>query len=96
MNPGRKFSISTREPAGAGLVTVPQDGFAELTSVGVRPAFRRRGIARAVAARLAREGLERGVRCVFLMAMGENEARIYERAGFFRTSDVLHISLPGS
>lgn len=84
---------ATGEPAGAGLVTVPYEGFAELTSVGVRRAFRRRGIARVMAARLAREGLESGMTCVFLMAMGEDEARIYERAGFVRTSDVLHISL---
>jgi len=34
--------------------------------------------------------------CVFLMAMGEDEARIYARAGFVRSSDVLHISLPNS
>jgi predicted GNAT family acetyltransferase len=75
-------------------VTVPRGGFAELTSVGVRRGFRRRGTARAVSALLAREGLGRGMTCVFLMAMGEDEARIYERAGFVRTSDVLHISLP--
>ncbi len=87
---------STLEPAGAGLVTVPQDGFAELTSVGVREDFRRRGIAEAMAAFLAREALAGGMTCVFLMAKGDAEARIYERAGFERTSDVLHISLPDS
>jgi len=87
---------ATGEPAGAGLVTAPQGGFAELTSVGVRQEFRRHGIAQAVTARLAREGLERGMTCVFLMAMGEDEARIYARAGFVRSSDVLHISLPNS
>jgi ribosomal protein S18 acetylase RimI-like enzyme len=84
---------STREPAGAGLVTVPQEGFAELTSVGVRANFRRRGIAEAMAAFLAREALASGMACVFLMAKGNAEARIYERAGFSRTSDVLHISV---
>jgi ribosomal protein S18 acetylase RimI-like enzyme len=85
---------STHEPAGAGLVTVPQDGFAELTSVGVRKDFRRRGIAGAMAAFLAREALASGMTCVFLMAKGDAETRIYERAGFTTTSDVLHISLP--
>ena len=85
---------STHEPAGAGLVTAPQDGFAELTSVGVRENFRRRGIAEALTAFLAREALAGGMTCVFLMAKGDAEAGIYERAGFVRTSDVLHISLP--
>jgi ribosomal protein S18 acetylase RimI-like enzyme len=85
---------STHEPAGAGLVTVPQDGFAELTSVGVRQEFRRRGIAEALVAFLAREALAGGMSGIFLMAKGDAEARIYERAGFTRTSDVLHISLP--
>ena len=86
-------AASTHEPAGAGLVTVPQDGFAELTSVAVRRDFRRRGIAGAMAAFLALEALASGMTSVFLMAKGDAEARIYERAGFVRTSDVLHISL---
>jgi ribosomal protein S18 acetylase RimI-like enzyme len=84
----------TGEPVGAGLVTAPQDSFAELTSVGVRTSFRRRGIAAALSGFLAREALGGGLDCVFLMAMGEPEARIYERAGFVRASEVLHISLP--
>ena len=41
-------AASTHEPAGAGLVTVPQDGFAELTSVAVRRDFRRSGFAGAM------------------------------------------------
>ena len=83
----------TQEPAGAGLCTGPHDESTELTSVGVRPSFRRRGIAEAVTRGLAAEAIARGTGNVFLMAAGEAEARIYERAGFETVSEVLHISL---
>jgi ribosomal protein S18 acetylase RimI-like enzyme len=82
----------TGEPAGAGQCTVPVAGATELTSVGVRAAFRRRGIAQAVAARLATTMSARGADLVFLMADGEPEARIYGRAGFARAGEVLHVS----
>ena len=82
----------TGEPAGAGQCTPPHDGLTELTSVGVRSTFRRRGIAQAVAGRLARLALERTATGVFLMAHGDAEARIYERAGFERISEVLLVS----
>ena len=83
---------STGEPAGAGQCTPPVDGETELTSVGVGAAFRRRGIAQALTAWLARTMSDRGADLVFLMADGEPEARIYERAGFARMGEVLHIS----
>jgi ribosomal protein S18 acetylase RimI-like enzyme len=86
---------STHEPAGAGQCTVPVDGATELTSVGVRPAFRRRGIAQAMAAWLAAEMTSRGADLVFLMAHGDREAKIYECAGFARIGEVLHISRAG-
>jgi ribosomal protein S18 acetylase RimI-like enzyme len=82
----------THEPAGAGLCTRAHEGYTELASVGVRPMFRRRGIAAAMADWLAREALRQRVTCVFLMARGEAETRIYVRAGFATKSDVLHIS----
>jgi ribosomal protein S18 acetylase RimI-like enzyme len=84
----------TREPAGAGLCVAPNHGFAELTSVGVRAAFRRRGIAEAMAAWIALQAQRRGIEQVFLMAHGEPEARIYGRAGFRRCGEVLHIAMP--
>jgi ribosomal protein S18 acetylase RimI-like enzyme len=82
----------THEPAGGGLCTGPHGGATELTSIGVREAFRRRGIAEAMTRWLAREMHARGNDGVFLMAAGEAEARIYERAGFATISDILHIS----
>lgn len=83
---------ATREPAGAGQCTGPHDGATELTSVGVRERFRRRGIAEAVARRLASEMHARGNDGLFLMADGPPEERIYQRAGFETISDILHIS----
>ena len=81
----------TREPAGGGLCVAPHDGLTELTSIGVRETFRRRGVAAAMAGWLARAALDRGL-SVFLMAMGADEARIYARAGFAEHGEVLHIS----
>jgi ribosomal protein S18 acetylase RimI-like enzyme len=83
---------TTQEPAGGGLCTGPYESATELTSIGVREPFRRRGIAEAMTRWLAREMHARGNDGVFLMAAGDAEARIYERAGFTTTSEILHIS----
>jgi GNAT superfamily N-acetyltransferase len=82
----------TGAPAGGGLCVAPHDGITELTSIGVREEFRRRGIAAALAGWLAQAALDRGL-SVFLMAAGPDEARIYARAGFLEQGEVLHISL---
>lgn len=83
---------ATGEIAGAGMCTVPGSETTEVAGIGVRPPFRRRGIAQALTAQLAHEAFKAGVTLAFLMAAGENEARIYERAGFSFAGDVLHIS----
>jgi GNAT superfamily N-acetyltransferase len=85
--------LQTGEPAGAGICVGPYEGATELAAVGVRTSFRRRGIAAAMAGRLARAALDRGMSLVFLMAHGPDEARIYERAGFVAHGEVLHIGL---
>ncbi|MFL5969508.1 MAG: GNAT family N-acetyltransferase [Gaiellaceae bacterium] len=82
----------TGAAAGGGLCTGPYEGASELTSIGVREPFRRRGIAEAMTRWLAQEMRARGNDGVFLMAAGEDEARIYERAGFETVSDILHVS----
>jgi ribosomal protein S18 acetylase RimI-like enzyme len=81
----------TGAPAGGGLCVAPHDGITELTSIAVREAFRRRGIAAALAGWLAQAALDRGL-SVFLVAAGSDKARIYERAGFVEQGEVLHIS----
>jgi ribosomal protein S18 acetylase RimI-like enzyme len=84
--------IVTGAAAGGGICSVPEDGITEIASVGVRPAFRRRGIAGAVVARLAREAFEAGVGLPFLTPESDAEERIYARTGFVRVSEMLHIS----
>jgi ribosomal protein S18 acetylase RimI-like enzyme len=84
---------STGEPAGAGVCTVPGNQTTEVAGIGVRVAFRRRGIAGALTTRLVREAFHAGVTVAFLMAAHEQEVRIYTRAGFSTTGEILHISL---
>ncbi|HVS85377.1 MAG TPA: GNAT family N-acetyltransferase [Gaiellaceae bacterium] len=86
------LEASTGEAAGAGQCTPPLDGAAELTSIGVRASFRRRGIAAALTSVLAQQMREREVDLVYLTAAGESEARIYARVGFERIGESLYIS----
>jgi predicted GNAT family acetyltransferase len=73
---------------------VPEDGVTEVAGIGVRPAFRRRGIAGALTSRLTQEAVACGVTLPFLMAAGEDEARLYAKSGYRLIGDVLHISRP--
>ncbi len=70
-------------PVGGGSF-MPVDGVAEVTGVGVLPAFRRRGLAGHVSALLARDAIARGVHTVFCGAESDAVARVYERVGFRR------------
>jgi GNAT superfamily N-acetyltransferase len=80
---------------GTGLVDVAAacPGVGELAAVGVLTAFRRRGIASAVSASLARTAHAHGVRMVFLEAEPEEE-RIYRRTGFTDVTAKIWISIP--
>lgn len=86
--------IAAGEIVGGGICDVPAQGATELAGIGVRVAFRRRGIAQAMAARLTHDALAAGTTTVFLMAEGEPEARIYRRVGFVDIGEVLFISHP--
>lgn len=85
---------ATGQPAGGGTCDVPLHGTTELAGVGVRDAFRRRGIAGALTSRLARDAFGSGLMTVFLTPAHEAEERIYARAGFIRISEQLHIARP--
>jgi GNAT superfamily N-acetyltransferase len=80
------------EAAGAGLYAAPLDGVTEIAGLGVRPQFRRRGIARALVTRLAQIAFRLGIEIPFLMAATADEERLYARAGFVTCSQMLHIS----
>ncbi len=84
--------IGTGAIVGAGVVAPPVDGISEVTSIGVRVASRRRGVAGAITALLAREGFAAGVTLAWLTPAGKDEERIYVRAGFVSVSEALHIS----
>jgi ribosomal protein S18 acetylase RimI-like enzyme len=83
---------ATGEAAGGGQCTPPLEGASELAGIGVRPAYRRRGIAAAMTAWLAERMDARGANLVYLTAAGEDEARIYARVGFERVGEALYIS----
>jgi predicted GNAT family acetyltransferase len=84
--------LATGEPAGAAMYDVPANQTTELAGVAVQTAFRRRGIAAALTARLTREAFAASITTVFLTPGGAEAERVYARAGFATTSEVLHIS----
>lgn len=85
---------ATGEPIGAGVCSVPSNQTTEIAGIGVRAAFRRRGVAGALTTRLVKEAFAAGISIPFLMAAHEAEARIYARAGFSVIGEILHISRP--
>ncbi len=72
------------QPVGVGAYTVPLDGFTELVGIATLPEYRRRGIAGAVTAEMARIAFEEGVRTAFLTAADDDASRVYQRSGFCR------------
>ena len=62
----------------------PRGQVSEMVGVGVLPAFRRRGLAAAVAHLLSRHALDHGVTTVFCGADSSDVARVYEHVGFRR------------
>lgn len=84
--------MATGEPVGAGVCTVLSNQTTEVAGIGVRSAFRHRGVAGSLTTRLVQEAFAVGVSLPFLMAAQEAERRIYTRAGFFAIGEILHIS----
>lgn len=85
-------TTATGEPVGAGVCSVPSNQTTEIAGIGVRAAFRRRGVAGALTTRLLQEAFAVGVSVPFLMAAHEAEERIYARAGFSLVGKIMHIS----
>jgi Acetyltransferase (GNAT) family len=81
-------------PAGAGEYSPPFGGVTEITSVGVRPEYRRRGMVAAMTVWLVRKSLEHDIPNVFLMANEAEGASMLgldsSRTDRFSTSDQLH------
>lgn len=83
----------TGQGVGGGQIGPPYRGVSELAAIGVRVAYRRRGIASALAAVLTRACPSAGITTPFLMPENDDTERIYQRAGYRRASEILHISL---
>jgi ribosomal protein S18 acetylase RimI-like enzyme len=77
---------------GAGMATPAHEGTSEVAGIGVRPAFRRRGIAGALTGVVTREAFARGVSLAWMVPGHDVAGRVYTRAGFVRASEQLHIS----
>lgn len=85
------LAYADEEIAGGGMCLDPIDGVVELVGIGVMEEFRERGIAAAVTGELARLAFDSGVHTAFLTPGAESTARIYERAGFEHTDEMLHL-----
>lgn len=81
-----------RTVAGAGMATPQHEGVTEVAGIGVRESFRHRGIAGALTVFLARTAFARGATLAWLTPGSDGAERVYERAGFRRESEQLHIS----
>jgi GNAT superfamily N-acetyltransferase len=82
------------EAVGWGVYIAPRDGATELAGIGVAESHRRRGIAGAITARLAREAFSRGVTTAFLTPGDDGAERVYARAGFAPRTRMLHLRVP--
>ncbi|GAA1960090.1 GNAT family N-acetyltransferase [Kitasatospora viridis] len=80
--------------AGAAGCSAPAVGTSELSGVGTRPEFRRRGIAAAVTAACAAALFAQGAESVWLEYSGEGSRRVYEGVGFRPQGTRLYVSLP--
>lgn len=73
----------TAGPVGGGSHN-PRGDVTEIVGVAVLPAFRRRGMAAALTAALARDARARGITTVFCSAQDDAVAHVYARVGFRR------------
>lgn len=77
----------------SGACLVPYDAITEVTSIGVRSQWRRRGIGAALTATLARAALLAGSEVVYLTPAHDEGERLYERIGFVTVGESLHLGL---
>lgn len=84
--------VVTGAAAGGGVAEAVVDGTSEVAGIGVRPAFRRRGIGGVVTAFLTAAVQDAGGRTVFLTPAGVTEQRLYERVGYVSAGIMVHLS----
>ncbi len=86
---------SSGQVVASGSCLIPYGGVTELTSVGVLTSFRQRGIGALVTSTLTRAAFRSGVEIVYLTPAHDEGERIYERVGFARVGETLHLGLEG-
>jgi GNAT superfamily N-acetyltransferase len=79
------------EPAGGGMCLARLLGTTELVGIAVAEPFRRRGIAGALTADLARRAFADGAKQAILTPGGDDAGRVYARAGFRPVDEMLHL-----
>jgi ribosomal protein S18 acetylase RimI-like enzyme len=84
--------VATGEPAGGGIAEAVVNGTSEVAGIGVRSAFRRRGLGAAITAFLTAAVHAAGGRTVFLTPAGVPEQRLYERVGYVSAGAMVHLS----
>jgi GNAT superfamily N-acetyltransferase len=84
--------IESGEVVGAGSCSPIEAGLTEVAGIGVAKAYRRQGIAKALAHWLAKEALALGAPNPWLMAEHEAETNVYKQIGFSTIGTVLLIS----
>lgn len=84
--------VATGAAAGGGVAEAVVDGTSEVAGIGVRPAFRRRGLGAAITAFLTRAVHDAGGETVFLTPAGVPEQRLYERVGYVPAGMMLHLT----
>jgi ribosomal protein S18 acetylase RimI-like enzyme len=76
--------------AGGATLNALRDGLGEVTGVATRAAFRRRGVAAALVAEVARQGFAAGAEALLLTPGDAGSQRVYARAGFVPALTMLH------
>lgn len=88
---GAAGTAEAGEPMGGGSFSIPRAGTTEVGGIGVREAFRRRGIGAAVTRALTQEAFDRGVECVWLTPAGPDQERLYGTVGFRSLGEMLFV-----
>jgi GNAT superfamily N-acetyltransferase len=84
---------ATGEAAGGVIATVLIDGCTELAGLGVRAAYRRRGLGTALAEAVTRDAHTKGAQTVFLTPAGPPEERMYATIGYRPAGECVHLRL---
>src|SRR5207237_412721 len=84
--------VASGAVVGVGLALEIVDGTTEIAGIGVLEAYRGRGIAAAITARLTREAHEAGAHTAFLTPGDLGIGNVYARVGYRPAGECVHLS----